>query len=60
VSFDAAGRRIATVGVDGTLRAYAGRVCGGIPELLQLAERRLAATGRKLTPEERRRYLGGG
>jgi WD40 repeat protein len=59
VSFDAAGRRIATVGVDGTLRAYACRVCGGIPELLQLAERRLAATGRKLTPEERRRYFGG-
>jgi WD40 repeat protein len=58
VSFDAAGRRIATVGVDGTLRAYTCSVCGGIRELLRLAERRLAATGRTLTPAERRRYLG--
>jgi WD40 repeat protein len=58
-SFDAAGRRIATVGVDGTLRAYACDICGGIPELLRLAESRLAQTGRKLTPGERRRYFGG-
>jgi WD40 repeat protein len=60
VSFDAAGRQIATVGVDGTLRAYACEICGGTPELLQLAERRLAATGRKLTPAERRRYFDEG
>jgi WD40 repeat protein len=58
-SFDAAGRRITTVGVDGTLRAYACDICGGTPQLLKLAERRLAVAGRKLTPVERRRYLGG-
>jgi hypothetical protein len=28
-----------------------------VTELLQLAERRLAATGRKLSPAERRRYF---
>jgi WD40 repeat protein len=59
-SFDAAGRQIATVGVDGTLRTYACEICGGTPELLQLAERQLAATGRKLTPAERRRYFDEG
>jgi WD40 repeat protein len=59
-TFDATGRRIATVGVDGSLRAYACEVCGGTEELLRLAERRLDATGRTLTPAERQRYLGGG
>jgi WD40 repeat protein len=34
------------------------RICGGIPELLALAEERLAATGRQLTPQERELYLG--
>jgi WD40 repeat protein len=58
-SFDAAGRRIATVGVDGTLRTYGCGVCGGVSELVQLAERQLAQTGRTLTPGERRRYFGG-
>jgi WD40 repeat protein len=58
-SFDAAGRRVVTVGRDGTLRAYACDTCGGIAELRRLAERRLEATGRKLTPAERQRYLGG-
>jgi WD40 repeat protein len=59
-SFDAARRRIATVGADGTVRSYACETCGGIADLLKLAERRLSATGRKLTPVERRRYLDGG
>jgi WD40 repeat protein len=58
VSFDAAGRQIRTTGADGTLRSYACEVCGGIPALLELAERRLAATGRTLTPAQRRRYFG--
>jgi len=57
-SFDSAGRRITTVGVDGTLRSHTCAICGAIPELLALAERRLAATGRELTSAERRRYLG--
>jgi len=56
-SFDATGLNIATVGVDGTLRTYSCEICGGIAHLLRLAERRLAATGRELTPAERRRYL---
>jgi WD40 repeat protein len=56
-SFDPTGRTISTVGADGTLRAYSCEICGGIPELLRLAERRLAATSRELTPAERRRYL---
>lgn len=59
-AFDAAGRRIATVGADGTLRSYTCAFCGGIGDLLPLAERRLAATGRQLTPSERRRYFGAG
>jgi WD40 repeat protein len=58
-SFDSTGRRITTVGADGTVRSYLCAVCGGVPELLSLAERRLAATGRKLTAAERRLYVGG-
>jgi WD40 repeat protein len=58
-TFDATGRRITTVGVDGTVRTYRCNVCGGIEELVELAERRLRATGRKLTPAERSRYFGG-
>jgi WD40 repeat protein len=60
VSFDGTGRTITTVGADGTLRSYRCEVCVGTPELLQLAESRLAATGRTLTSAERRRYLDGG
>jgi WD40 repeat protein len=55
-TFDAAGRRIETVGADGTIRAYQCIVCGGVPELLQLADARLAATGRRLTPEQVRAF----
>ena len=58
-TFDATGRRITTVGVDGTVRTYRCNVCGGIEELVELAERRLRTTGRKLTPAENGRYLGG-
>lgn len=58
-TFDATGRRITTVGVDGTVRTYKCNVCGGIEELVELAERRLRTTGRKLTPAEHSRYLGG-
>lgn len=59
-AFDRTGRRITAFGADGTLRAYQCEVCGGIPELLRLAERRVAATGRTLTETERRRFLGAG
>jgi WD40 repeat protein len=57
-SFDANGRHISTVGVDGTLRFFDCQVCGGTAELLRLADQRLAETGRKLTPTERQQYLG--
>ena len=51
-TFDPGGRRIETVGVDGTIRAYNCAICGGVPGLLRLADARLAATGRRLTAEE--------
>jgi WD40 repeat protein len=56
--FDPSGRTIVTGGVDGTVRTYACGICGGLDELLGLAGRRLAATGRELTSEQRERYLG--
>jgi WD40 repeat protein len=40
------------------VRIFRCRICDGIPGLLELAEERLAATGRKLTPEERELYFG--
>jgi WD40 repeat protein len=56
--FDATGRTIVTGGVDGTVRTYRCAICGGLDELIRLAERRLAVTGRELTAEERERYFG--
>lgn len=53
-TFDAPGRTIETVGVDGTMRAYACVVCGRVPALLRLADARLAATGRRLSRSEAR------
>jgi WD40 repeat protein len=50
---------IVSTGVDGTLRRYRCEICGEIEALMELADRRLAATGRELTAAERRRYLGG-
>ena len=58
VAFDPSGRTIVTGGVDGTVRRYDCEICGGLGGLVELAERRLAATGRELTAEERERYLG--
>jgi WD40 repeat protein len=55
--FDRSGR-VVTGGVDGTVRVYTCNVCGGLDELVELADRRLAKTGRELTPDERERYLG--
>ena len=47
-----------TGGVDGTVRTYVCEICGGVDDLLALAESRLAATHRELTPEEREQFLG--
>jgi WD40 repeat protein len=55
--FDETANRIVTAGVDGTVRSYTCTICGGIGELLPLAERRLATTGRRLSAAEKRKYL---
>ena len=39
----------------GVVAAYECRICGEVAELLALADERLGATGRALTPEERER-----
>jgi hypothetical protein len=57
-AFDWSGRAIVTGGVDGTVRLYACEICGGLDDLVAFAGERLAATGRELTREERKRYLG--
>ena len=56
--FDSSGRVIVSGGIDGTVRTYGCEICGGLDELIALADQRLAATGRELTSEERERYLG--
>ena len=56
--FDPSGRTIVTGGVDGTVRTYRCEICGGLDELVELAERRLGATGREFMAEERERYFG--
>ncbi len=56
-AFAPGGLKIVTGGVDGTIRTYRCEVCGGLDELLALAQNRLAATGRELTAGERERYL---
>ena len=50
--------RIVTRGDDG-VRSYVCDVCGGLRQLVALADRRLAATSRELSSDERVKYLGG-
>jgi WD40 repeat protein len=58
-SFDTTGLKILAAGSDGVLTAYSCQIaCGDVGSLLALADRRIAATGRVLTPAERRHYLG--
>jgi WD40 repeat protein len=49
-------RTIVAQAGDGTVSVYDCRICGGVPELVELADERLRATGRELTPEERELY----
>jgi len=56
-SFSPDGHRILTASRDGTVRTYACRICGGVDELRALAQRRLTALSRLLSPAERERYL---
>lgn len=58
VRFTPDSRTILALSERGVVGRYRCRVCDGIPGLLALAEERLAATGRQLTPEERELYLG--
>jgi WD40 repeat protein len=51
-------RTVVAVTEAGIVSRYDCRICGAIPELLVLADERLAATGRELTAEERELYLG--
>jgi WD40 repeat protein len=55
--FDPSGLRIVTGDRGGGVGTYKCGVCGGLDELMALAERRLARTGRQLTAAERERYL---
>ena len=55
-SFDPAGTTIVTSGVDGTVRTYDCEICRSGEALLGEARRRLAATGRRLTPAERKAF----
>jgi WD40 repeat protein len=57
-AFDPTGRWIVTGGDDHTVRIYRCAICGGVGDLEQLAEARLAITGRELTARERAKYLG--
>jgi len=57
-TFDPTGRTIVTGGADGTVRRYECEVCLSGPALAEVAQRRLAATGRVLTRAERRGLLG--
>ena len=51
-SFAGSSQTIVTSGVDGTVRVYDCGICVGLDGLKALADRRLAATGRRLTPAE--------
>jgi WD40 repeat protein len=47
-------RRVIAASLDGTVRSYRCGVCGGLDELLRLADARIHATGGRLTAAERR------
>jgi len=58
VAFHPDSRTIVAHTKAGTVSSYDCQICGGIPELLTLADERLRATGRSLTSEERELYFG--
>jgi len=57
--FDPTGRWIYTGGAtDRTIRRYRCAICGGLDDLVRLAQARIAITGREFSPRERAKYLG--
>jgi WD40 repeat protein len=58
VGFEPDSRGVVTRESDGVVRGWRCELCGGLDELVTLGEARLRATGRRLTAEERARYLG--
>jgi hypothetical protein len=56
--FDPSGTVVYTGGEDGIVRRYECRICGGVEDLLALADSRLAGTRRVISDEERERYFG--
>ena len=58
VAFAPDSRTVISREEDGTVRRYVCELCGRIDELTALARSRLRATGRRLTADERARYLG--
>ena len=56
--FDPSGTVVYTGGEDGIVRRYECRICGGVKDLLALADSRLAGTRRVISDEERERYFG--
>jgi WD40 repeat protein len=57
VAFDARSDAVVTRETNGTVRRWACELCGRLDELVALGEARLRATGRRLSSEERARYL---
>jgi WD40 repeat protein len=55
--FSPDGNSVVTGSLDGTVRLYRCEVCGSLAQLERVAEARLRATGRALTPAERQRFL---
>jgi hypothetical protein len=51
--------RIVMVARDKRVRPWFCELCGTLDELVRLAKKRLARTGRTLTPEERHRFAVG-
>jgi len=58
VGFEPDSRAVVTRERDGVVRRWECELCGGLDQLEVLAETRLGDTGRKLTDDERARYLG--